>query len=198
MQNVPTVTQLATVAAVVGIAVLFGPASESPGQARILMKSPPTLAASQGEAAPNPVDLDGDGIDDSAAFAAALAAEPDQLKAESDTIPVPKSKPQLGHDVVVLRIMHLPCPDTPHNAVADLDAPLQRLSEKTPWVLLAGSDKAPNVTGQELRVLGQPVLEASTAQNRTLVIEPGDGMVQEIPIPVSTLPKGCVAEPTVS
>lgn len=197
MRNLPIFPRVATAAAIVGLAALFGPSAESQDRPLILMKAP-VLASAQGEAAPSPIDLDGDGIDDSAAFAAALAAEADQFGAERDFVPVPKSKPHIDDDVVVLRVMHLPCPDTPHKAVADLDAPLQRLSEKTPWVLLAGPEKAPNVKGQELRVLGQPVLGKSLESTRILVIEPDDGTTPETAIPVSTLPKGCIAEPTVS
>ena len=197
MRNLPIFPQIATVVAVVGLAALFGPAAESQDRPLILLKAP-VLASAQGEAAPKPIDLDGDGIDDSSAFAAALAAEADQLSAERNAIPVPKSKPRVDDDIVVLRVMQLPCPDAPHKAVADLDAPLQRLSEKTPWVLLAGPENAPNVKGQELRVLGQPVLGKSSEGARILVIEPDNGTMPEAAIPVSTLPKGCVVEPTVS
>jgi hypothetical protein len=198
MRKLPLFPQLATAAAVVGLAALLGPAAESQDQPRILLK-PPVLASAQGEATPNPVDLDGDGIDDSAAFAAALAAEADEVAGIPTAVPIPKSRPNPTDQVVVLHVKRLPCAEVlPDKAAADLDAPVPRLSEKTPWVLLAGSEDTPNVKGRELRVLGQPVLEQSIASNRVLVVEPDNGTVPESAIPVSTLPKGCVAEPTVS
>ena len=195
MRKLPAFPQIATAAAVVGLAALFGPAAESQDHPRILLKAP-VLASAEGEAAPNPIDLDGDGVDDSAAFAAALAAMEDQF-GEPAAVPVPKARPHKADEVVVLRVMNLPC-ETPHHAVADLDAPVKRISEKTPWVLLAGSEDTPNAKGRELRVLGQPVLTTGATRNRVLVIEPDNGVVPQGAIPVSTLPKGCVVEPTVS
>jgi hypothetical protein len=198
MRNLPVFPQLAIAAAVIGLATLFGPAAESHDPPLIVMKVP-VLASAQGEATPNPIDLDGDGVDDSAAFAAALAADADALPAEPAPVPIPRAKPRPGDEVVVLRVMHFPCTDVAaHKSVADLDAPLQRLSEKTAWVLLAASKDTPNAKGQELRVLGQPVLETNAEQSRYLVVKPDNGAVPESAIPVSTLPKGCVAEPTVS
>lgn len=196
MRKLPIFPHLATTVAVIGLAAIFGPASGSQDHGRIVLKAP-VLASAEGEAAVSPVDLDGDGIEDSAVFAAALAADPDDLASPHDPVPVPKVKPRKTDRVVVLHVKTLPCAEVvAHKAIPDLDAPVKRISEKTPWVLLAGAKDAPNAKGKELRVLGQPVL--AKGSNHVLVVTPDDGTVPESAIPVSTLPKGCVAEPTVS
>jgi hypothetical protein len=170
-------TQFVLAGAAVGLAFTLSglPDPEAP----VLVLNPAATAiVSQGEAAPQPVDLDGDGIDDSATFNAAVLLNEAQREAP---LPTPR-------DALVLRLVPIACPeptqDQPLNATL---APEKDAS----WILIAADgEKLPNAIGTKLRV------GVATGESRPVVIEQGDA--PDDPAYIRAVAQSCRAEPTVS
>ncbi len=143
----------------------------------LVLKTAPLANVSQGEAAPQPVDLDGDGMDDSAVFDAAILTDETQREASAVT----------PENALVLRLVHIACPepatDKPLNAAL---AP----EKDAPWILIAAdSDKLPNAIGTKLRV------GVAAGEARPVVIEESDA--PDDPAYIRAVAESCKVSPTV-
>lgn len=170
---IPAQFALAGVAAGLAFTLSGLPDTNTP----VLVLKPTLAAISQGEAAPRPVDLDGDGVDDSATFNAAVLVDEAQREAP---LPTPRN-------ALVLRLVHVTCPEPAQ------DQPLTAAlgpEKATPWILIASDgEKLPNAIGTTLRV------GAAATQSRPIVIEEGDA--PDDPAYIRAVAQSCKGAPTV-
>jgi hypothetical protein len=144
----------------------------------LVLKPAPLAVVSQGEAAPQPIDLDGDGIDDSAIFDATILTDEAQREAPAVT----------PENALVLRLVHITChAPTPDKPVKAAIAPEKNL----PWILIAADgEKLPNAVGTRLRV------GAAAGEARPVVIEEGDA--PDDPAYIRAVAENCAPPPVVS
>jgi hypothetical protein len=168
--------QFALAGAAVGLAFTLSGLPD-PDAPVLVLNPAPLSVVSQGEAAPQPVDLDGDGTDDSATFNAAMLVDDAQRAA-------PAEPPE---NALVLRLVHIACPEP------EQDKPVKAAlapEKDTPWILIASDgEKLPNVVGTKLRV------GAAAAETRPVVIEEGDA--PDDPAYVRAVAESCKIPPTV-
>jgi hypothetical protein len=142
----------------------------------LVLKPAPLAVVSQGEAAPQPVDLDGDGIDDSATFDTATLLDEAQREAP---LPTPRN-------ALVLRLVHIACPEPAQEQ--PLNAALTPQKD-APWILIAtDGEKLPNAIGTKLRV------GAASGETRPIVIEQGDA--PDDPAYIRAVATSCKVQPT--
>jgi hypothetical protein len=172
---IPVQFMLAGAAAGLAFSLSALPAQDS---AVLVVRTAPVNLAGQGEAAPRPVDLDGDGMDDSGTFAAAILAE-------ETGHPVAAAN---SADALVLRRVHIVCPHPAHERPVTAAA---ASTKETPWILLAtGSDGLPNAIGTRLRV------RAPLGEARPVLIENGEA--PDDPAYVRAVAESCAPPPVVS
>jgi hypothetical protein len=169
--------QFALAGAAVGLAFTLSGLPD-PDAPVLVLNPAPLSVVSQGEAAPLPVDLDGDGIDDSATFNAAMLLD-EAHRETSNEIP---------ENALVLRLVHIACPEPAQDKpVKAALAPEKDL----PWILIAADGaNLPSVIGTRLRV-GVPAGEA-----RPVVIEEGDA--PDDPAYIRAVAESCTPPPVVS
>jgi hypothetical protein len=177
MRSFAIPAQFVLVGAAAGLAFTLSGLPDPDAPVLVVKLAPPAIV-SQGEAAPQPVDLDGDGRDDSGVFNVAVLTDEAEREAPAVT----------PDNALVLRLVHITCP------APEAEKPVKAAlapEKDTPWILIAADgEKLPNAVGTKLLV------GTATAAARPVVIEQGDA--PDDPAYIRAVAESCQPAPTVS